>query len=194
MLKEGPQLEKMTHRLSECPHEFLMEPEIGSTGVIHVDAVASDLLMSLGGSRLDIGKAELFQPKNKSKRNEMRLVLVTTWLLSDDWFRENKCSPGRIYDLLGLDLDDLGKLVNAELFVTDAEKREELVRLCLAALELKPKGETEEQALDRLESFSSIKRSRIISQMREKEERARKIREAMQAQQAREAAARYSPE
>jgi hypothetical protein len=44
MKEEGPLLETLTRRLSECPADFLAEPRIGARGRVHVGAVISDLL------------------------------------------------------------------------------------------------------------------------------------------------------
>jgi hypothetical protein len=78
--------------------------------------------------------------------------------------------------------------------VGDPDRREELVRVCLAELGLRPRGETVAQAMDRLNTLDSVERKRVVDQTREAEARARQIREAMARRAAQEAAARYSPE
>ena len=53
MRSEGPPLDRLTHRLSECPGEFLLEPKIGLKGEVRVDAVIYDLLCDLDKARTD---------------------------------------------------------------------------------------------------------------------------------------------
>ena len=58
--KEGPQLEAMLQRLAETPAVFLEEPRMGRQGKVHVGAVLSDLLVSLGGAPLTTQEAGAF--------------------------------------------------------------------------------------------------------------------------------------
>ncbi len=190
MTRAGPLLERLTHHLSECPAEFLDEPRLGQRGLIHVDAVVSDLMMNLGGDPLSEKGSRTFRPGDKKRRNFLRLVLVCTWLLHDEWFREKKRFVKPVYTWLKTGLDELARLVAADLFVTDPDRREELVRLCLETLDLRPQGETEAQAADRLNTLSSVERSKVVKATKAAQERARKIREAMQKKKAREAAAK----
>ena len=48
MEHEGPTLEYLTHRLSECPGEFLAEPRGKRRGTIDVTAIVCDLFRKLG--------------------------------------------------------------------------------------------------------------------------------------------------
>jgi hypothetical protein len=64
----------------------------------------------------------------------------------------------------------------------------------LADLALRPRGETLEQAQDRLQALSSTERRRIIAAAKAAEKRAREIREALIAQAAAQAADKYTRE
>ncbi|MEW6266029.1 MAG: hypothetical protein AB1641_23395 [Thermodesulfobacteriota bacterium] len=194
MKQEGPLLEKLTHRLAECPADFLAEPRIGETGQVYVEAVVSDLLLDLGGEPLAEAEVPVFHITNKKMRNFLRLVSIAGWLLHDEWFRraQRYNQPARAFLKTGL--NQLADLVAADLFVTDPDRREELVRLVLNALELRPQGETPAQAADRLKTLGSVERIKVLEATRAAEERARKIREKMREQAAREAAAKASPE
>jgi hypothetical protein len=194
MSSEGPSLQELTHRLSECPSDFLAEPIIGSTGVIDSAAVVSDLSRALGGTLLGARELAKFQHKNKSDRNRIRIALVASWLLYGPWFRAEKKHAKAAVAFLSDGLDDLAPLVEAPLFVSDADRREELVRLALGALDLRPAGESEAQAADRLTTLSSAERSRVIRETRAAQERVREIREAMKKKAAEEAAASYGRE
>lgn len=190
MAAEGPLLEKLTHRLSECPSDFLGEPAIGNRGSVRVDAVLSDLLQDLGGAPLDEGGARPFAASDRSRRNYLRLALICAHLLHDDWFLSAQHFAPAARAWLAGGLEALAELVAADLFVTDPDRREELVRLCLQALGLRPAGETEAQAADRITTLSSVERDRVIKATRDQLERARQLREAMRRKAAEEAAAK----
>ncbi|MGA1825687.1 MAG: hypothetical protein ACMUIP_13610 [bacterium] len=162
--EEGPFLEKMTHRLSECPPEFLMDPVINSEGMIHADAVVLDLLRTLSGNFFPLFTPCPFQSRNDGERNRLQLILVASWLLYDDWFLERSDLAEKIHRLLSKELDELATVVDAEQCVIDPDRREELARYCLHKLDLRPEGETEIHAQDRLTTLDSIERARIMNE------------------------------
>ncbi len=190
MKTKGPLLEQLTHRLAECPAEFLAEPKLGGKGVVHVDAVVSDLLRDLGGTSLNDDEAGRFVLASKSERNRLRLVLIAAWLLRHEWFCQVGCYAESAKGWLGGGFDGLPDLVVADLFVRDPDRREELARLCLTALSLRPAGENEAQAADRLKTLSCVERNRVVQESREQVQRARELREAMKKKAAEEAAAK----
>ncbi|HZZ79328.1 MAG TPA: hypothetical protein VFE62_12470 [Gemmataceae bacterium] len=187
MATTGPPLARLLHRLAECPPDFLLP-----VGDIDVVALACDHLRAL----------DVSIPGAKERRtvaslsNEMRrLVPIVLWLLRDDWFliRPELAKP--TWALLHSEaLSKLAKLVRVEAIVGDPDRREELVRICLNALDLVPEGESSVQAADRLTTLDSVERERVIRETRKAEARAREIREAMAKKRAEEAAARYSRE
>jgi hypothetical protein len=198
---EGPLLETLTHRLAECPPDFLAEPRFGRAGAIHVDAVVSDLLVSLAGAALTPKQAEAFrQADAKKHRNLYALVLIACWLLYDDWFREKK-NLGEAENLaeaarqfLSTGLTELAEVVKAPQCISDPDRREELSRLCLHRLGRYPAGETEAQAYDRLTTLNTTERQRVIAATRAAEKRAQEVREAMAKKAAEEAADKWSRE
>ena len=198
MKEEGPQLENLTRRLAECPVDFLAEPRArGGEGQVEVAAVVFDLLRDLGGRVLSREEAEGFRlsdPKSKDERNRLRLILIASWLLHDVWFRSRDQYADKSYELLTEGLREVATLVDPQKFVSDPDRREELARLCLKGLGLRPAGETVEQALDRLTTLDSVERVRVVRAAREAEERARQIREEMARKAAEEAAANYGRE
>jgi len=192
---EGPLLETLTRRLAECPAEFLAEPRVGKFGAVHVGAVVSDLIRDLGGAALTPEQAAAFQSKDAKKdRNRLSLVLIACWLLHDEWFRQEKRHAAQAHSFLSAGLTELAALVPAPHFASDADRREELVRLCLKQVGLRPGGESEAQALDRLATLNTAERQRVIRAAREAEERARAIREAMAKKTAEEAADKWTRE
>ena len=131
-------------------------------------------------------------------------VLRTLGLLNA-WFR-GKANPAAAQNwLYGNSIGEMAALAQAEAFVKDDERREELARLCLKALDFIPQGESEVQAQDRLESISSVERKRLIEASHHvqeaarkrralEEERARKVREEMERKAAEAAAAKGTRE
>jgi hypothetical protein len=194
MNEEGPLLESLTRRLAECPPDFLAEPRRqDGPGVVHVGAVASDLLRSLSGAPLNKQQAVTFgyaSAQVASSVNRLRLILLACWLLHDEWFRANRRNAG-VYELLDKGLNEVAALVDAANFVNDPDRREELSRLCLKGLGLRPRGESVAQARDRLSTLDSVERARVIREAQAAEARAREIREAMAKKAAEEAPPTY---
>jgi hypothetical protein len=195
MTSEGPLLETLTRRLTECPPDFLAEPRFGKVGAVHVEAVVSDLLVSLGGGPLTQEQAAVFRDTDaKQHRNQYALVLIACWLLHDDWFRTQKKYSEAARQFLCTNLIELAQVVKAPQCVSDPDRREELARLCLHQLGLHPAGETEAQAYDRLTTLNTAERQRVIAATRAAEKRAQEVREAMAKKAAEEAADKWSRE
>ena len=198
MVEEGPPLEALTRRLAECPADFLAEPRLGVNGQVHVAAVVADLLRELGGPLLTPAQAEVFQPAGSVQpagaRNWLALVLVTAWLLDDPWFRQGQGFGVNVAAFLIDGLRELARLNPAGKFVADPDRREELVRLSLSRLGLRPAGETTAQAADRLSTISTTERQSVLEAAHAAEQRAQAIREAMAKKAAEEAAAQSSRE
>jgi hypothetical protein len=187
MVPTGPQLDRLLHRLADCPPDFLLGP-----GEIEVLALACDHFRALGvaipGPRERRSLAAL-------PSETQGLLPIVLWLLRDDWFLARPELAQATWRLLLSDaLTKLAKIVLAEAFINDSDRREELARLCLKALGLVPEGESAVQAADRLTTLDSVERERVIRRTRQAEARAREIREAMARKRAEEAAARYSRE
>jgi len=91
----------------------------------------------------------------------------------------------------GDEVRELYRLVSPELFTSDMDRREELVRVLLASIDVRPAGETIEQASDRKSTLDSVERSKVLQATIAAEKRAREIREAMARKAALESASRY---
>jgi hypothetical protein len=198
MNEEGPLVETLTRRLADCPADFLAEPlDKSGKGAAAVEAVVYDLIRDLGGPPLTRAESAIFALKknlSKAERNRLRVVLVACWLLHDPWFRYRRKFAREAFALVRTGLDEVAALVKAERFVSDPDRREEMARLCLKALGLRPAGETATQSEDRLATLDSAERTRVIRAARAAEERARRVREEMARKAAEEAAATYGRE
>lgn len=194
MTRQGPALDRLTRRLAECPSEMMAPPRVRTGDGVHVDAVVFDVVSALCGRPPERAALAPFAPKSAPKPRTLELVLIACWLLADEALQALRPSGERALEWLGARLAPLSEIVQPRSFVDDQDRREELVRSCLAALDLLPAGETDAQAEDRLRTLDSVERVRLLRDTREQEARARKLREAMRQKEAAEAAAKVSRE
>ncbi|HSR12624.1 MAG TPA: hypothetical protein VLS90_14375, partial [Thermodesulfobacteriota bacterium] len=195
MTEEGPELQALTHRLAECPGDFLAEPLIGRAGTIHTAAVVADLLQDLGGAfRKEEDLSPFRSDSAERDRNRLQAVLIAAWLLHDPWFRGKGRYADKAYNFITEVLPAVAGLVKAPALVSDPERREELARLALKGLGLRPAGESDTESQDRLAAVSSVERRRVILESRSAQKRAAEIREAMRKKAAEEAAAKAARE
>ncbi|MBS1196563.1 MAG: hypothetical protein H6R18_348 [Proteobacteria bacterium] len=194
MERPGPQLEHLTHRLAETPPDFLDEPKIGNTGTVFVPALVNDLLYRLGG-RAPADVLERFRGREaKADRNRLSLSMIAVWLLADEWFAGEPFAQADVLRVLDETASELAAATPARKFVEDPDRREELARVALSRLGLRPAGETEAQATDRLSALSGTERRRLLEASRAAEARARAIREALIKKQAEESADKWTRE
>jgi len=193
----GPSLDSLVHRLGECPPEFLeltMEETRG----------AEILIAILGDTFLEYGDHNPWHPEDPfldrlrrkstdvSAGRHRGLLGVVAWLLFYEWFREHaSIAKGAWEWIKGEAVVELSRLVRPELFTSDMDRREELVRVLLASIDVRPADETIEQAFDRKTTLDSVERSKVMQATIAAEKRAREIREAMARKAALESASRY---
>ncbi|MBB4912457.1 hypothetical protein [Actinophytocola algeriensis] len=174
---------QLTRRLADTPPDFLADP-----ATVAVPAVVSDVLLMAGGTALDAAAAAPFEANGPRWQ---RLVLVACWLLTDPSLRASDPAALKSW-LTDPALAKLSQLVDPQRFTQDPDRREELARLTLRALSLRPANETPAQSADRLSTVDSVRRQEVLVAAKEAEERAAAVRKAMEEQRAKEAAARYS--
>jgi hypothetical protein len=166
----------------------------GGQGVVRVDALVSDTLRWLGGGPVSASEAgKLREGAIPQQVALLRLVALACWVLHDGAFAGRAELVDRARALLLGGLEPLSLVVRPPDCVTDPDRREELVRRVLAALDLHPAGERENAARDRLTALDSVARARVAREAAEAEKRARAVREAA-AKAAREAASYYGRE
>lgn len=187
MPQAGPQLDRLLHRLAECPADFLLP-----IAELNITALACDHFRAAG---LAIPNPHERKRLAAVPTDSQHLLPIVLWLLRDAWFVARPELADATWKLLMSDsLRNMARLVPSETAIGDPDRREELVRLCLKNLDLLPEGETAAQAADRLTTLDSVERERLILETRKAEARVREVREAMARKRAHEAAARYSPE
>jgi hypothetical protein len=177
MLLPGPPLETLLRRLADTPPDFLDDPRIGASGQVFVAAVVNDLLAQ-GPGRASLIELQRFEGRS-ADAGRLRMTLVMAWLLADDALRAQSASRADVLNLLDGTAAELAGLASAAKYLQDPDRREELVRVLLARLNLRPHGETAEQAADRLSALSATERKRLLDASRAAEARAREIREAL---------------
>jgi hypothetical protein len=161
MQQEGPLLERLTHRLSECPEEFLLPPMTVAGGTVHIAALVADHLRKIGVQPDVSAVQERFGPAVvgwRQDENWLRMVAIGVWLLEDDWFLGRPDLAVHAQHFWEEGLQALSRVVDAKTVVTDSDRQEEFVRLCLKHLGLRPSGETIEYATDRLTTLDSVER------------------------------------
>lgn len=194
MQKEGPPLQQLLHRITATPPDFMAEPRIGNKGEVHTVAVVRDLLAAKGHV-VDIASLSgLAGREVKADRNRLSIALLMTWLLADPALTIERDQLADILALLKDDATRLAGYTNARQLFEDLERREELARLTLSKLGLRPAGETVAQAQDRFTSISSLERARLLAASQEAEARARAIREQLAKKAAEESANKWTRE
>lgn len=211
MTKEGPELNYLLHRMADCPQEFLNIPYIPKANSkeylppensVNTLALLSDLISNLGGSRFT--ETEITEYRSKSAihtqggENFLKLVQICIYLFSDTRFDGKDGTLSKIKDFLQWettsDLYKLSALVEPEKFITEAERREEIIRLCLSKIDFRPKGESEIQSKDRLNTISSIERARVLEETKKSAKKAEALRKKLEEQAAIEAASKMPRE
>jgi hypothetical protein len=192
MEREGPLLESMTRRLAETPEEFLAGPRVENVGQTNTAAVVGDLLRMLGHEPRKQDLAAFSGGSSRTDRNRLGVTLVLAWMLADEWFVRVRPDMSSLVTLLGTTATELAEQVPLAKLIADPDRREEVARVALARLGLRPAGESIAQAQDRLMTLSSAERQRVMRAARAAEERARSIREALARKAAQESADKYT--
>lgn len=194
MEQEGPPLESILQRIAAVPPEFNAEPRIAGKGEVHVPAVVHDLF-AMRGLPVDVAGLSGFAGRDaKVDRNRLSITLLLCWVLADRDLPVGLHNAAAVLGLLRDDAAQLAAHTNAAKLFEDAERREELARLTLSRLGLRPAGETPMQAQDRFTSISSIERARILLASQKAEQRTRALREALARKRAEESADKWTRE
>lgn len=157
-------IERLTNRLASTPTAF--RGRASGEEAIRIDAVIADLFRDRATRALEPVEVARFRAGDPAaaRRRHLELVLVASWLLHDTAFADAPAEA--MLALLEGRLAELSSHVVPRLFVEDAERREELVRTCLAALDRVPDGETFAVAEDRLAVLDSVRRRALLRDAR----------------------------
>lgn len=161
-------IERLTNRLASTPVAF--RGRIAGEDAVRIDAVIADLFRDRATRPLEPDEVARFRGGDPAaaRRRHLELVLVASWVLHDTAFADAPADA--MLALLESRLAELASHVVPRLFVEDAERREELVRTCLAALDRLPDGETRAIADDRLAVLDSVRRRALLRDARARED------------------------
>ena len=169
-------VEKLCGRLAEAPPIFQSAVDPAEPGSIRIAAVVADLFRDRASRPLTPKELARFGYVPQSRRH-LELVLVASWLLHDEAFQG--CSAETLLELVTQHLWKLSELVIPRAFIEDAERREELVRVCVKAVGGKIDGEDPAISEDRLATLDSVRRDELLRDARtrdaEREARRREL-------------------
>jgi hypothetical protein len=192
MEKMGPSIELLLRRIAETPDYFLTELKNDGSPISQAIILIIELYLKFG---LEVSSSVIHELEtNLSSANHRALAMICVWLLNDESLSDIKIDEPQVKNLLIQSLGTLAHLSSPQKFISDLERREEFVRLVLGRLNYRPKGETVNQAMDRLSSLSIVERKRLIKESQEAEKRARAIREALAKKAAEDSADKWTRE
>lgn len=182
---EGPAISQLHHRMTATPTDLLDLQDTQFLPALvhdllyrHQQSFSHDLLMPF---REKLNKCPWY-----------KTCYLLLHLYADKSFTQLNANK------LVIALQEKSKELHAagknSIYVEDVDRREEFIRVALAAVDLRPQGETQIQAEDRLMTVSSFERKRVMEAARAAEERAAQIREALARKAAEEAANKMSRE
>lgn len=196
MQQESLSLQHLTRRVADTPQDFLLPPRIAgkaNVGALAVDALVHDLLVLHGAVSGEFLAANFVY--GSGAENLASITALLCWLLADPELIAARATPvATLQAQLQQVPQELAPYCTARSLIEDGDRREELVRLTLARLGLRPAGETVAQAQDRLSTISSAERARVIAASRAAEQRARDVREALARKAAEESADKWGRE
>lgn len=184
---EGPAISHLHHRMTAIS-SALVEPQ----DMKHLPALVHDLLYR---HQQDFSY-ELLAP---FRDTNIKCPWYTTCYLmlhlySDPSFSKHQIDASKWAKALEEKSKELFASGKNAVYIEDLDRREEFIRVALAAVNLRPEGETQSQAEDRLLMVSSFERKRVMEAAKAAEERASQIREALARKAAQEAANKMSRE
>ena len=125
---------------------------------------------------------------------EVITIHLAVWFFSSGELNVEKQMLPSIQSFMFEQLIDLSNVTKASKWIEDEERVEEFVRSALMACEILPENESFEEAFDRLESISVLKRNKVLARSKKAFDRVLEVRRKMAEQKAREAANVYGRE
>ncbi|RAW00364.1 hypothetical protein [Pseudochryseolinea flava] len=190
-MKKQKELFALLHHLKNCPSDFLDVKENLSKMI--TKALIADLFRKLFNDFEDDKDLKALLSQLNVSENEYRAIRVATWFFDQPLFHDNNLQDG-ITSFLFERLPLLSKHVKAETWLDDEDRTEEFVREALRSCHVLIDGESEDEAQDRLDALSTIKRLKILEETNAPLLRMKAIRQAMAEKKAREAANVYGRE
>jgi len=200
-MKPGPSLISLTQRLLECPNIFLETPILEFPDnfpkkSIFLLAVFSDLYFYITNefpNSLELKFLDL--TPSKENINLLNIYAITCYLLYIPFFKNQPRLKNPLLKLFKQHLVGYKTIVSSNKFLSDSQRREELVRFVLYHLGYYPLDESEKYAIERLTTLDSVERVKLIEETKKAHlKREKEIMEAIRRREAQEAASRMSGE
>jgi hypothetical protein len=190
MTREGPPLELLLRRIAECPPELVDAVAVPDANF--VAALLHDAMEDACGTPPELGTVAVPARALAADARLRRLAALAAWTLSGGLLRE--VSPSKAASLVTDELAARAATLDAAVAVSKDDRREEFARALLAALDLRPAGESEADAEDRHDALDGRARRGLLARTRDSLRRVREIRAAMRRKAEEEAAARLTGE
>ncbi|WP_231883030.1 hypothetical protein, partial [Oleiphilus sp. HI0132] len=116
------------------------------------------------------------------------------YFLMDNSFKGFRFELALLLDAFENTAKELAQAGTNKVYINDVDRREEFIRVVLSSINLRPKGETNNQAEDRLQAVSSLERMKVLKAAKVAEQRAHDLRVALAKQKAKEAADKMTRE
>lgn len=183
----------LIHHLKEYPLEFQqLKPDNGNVTITR--ALVSDLYRAICG---DFAAPENKLPSLKDFEiryfdpNTTHSIFLGVWFFHHPIFLSQPGLLDKINAFLLRRIPALCAHVTHQQWLEDEDRSEEFIREALQSCEMLIDGETPEEAADRLDALSTLKRNRVLKETNESLERMKAIRQKMAEQKARESANVY---
>lgn len=185
----------LIEHLKECPPAFLQESNLlDSQNGLDTNALLLDLFRECSSDYNSVCEVVPEEGKIDYTTDHLRAMHIAVWFFSIPEITLAQIPLHCIQSFLFEQLFDLSAYVKYKTWLEDEDRTEEFVRTALMICEILPEGETLEEAMDRLESISILKRNKVLSRSKEAFERVMEIRKKMAEKKAREAANVYGRE
>jgi len=173
--------------LRETPPDFLLGPIAEAGGEVDTVALVGDLyrFYAQEAPRIDL-------PRDI---NHVLFLQLAVWLLHAPELRTIQPTP-RVPSPAALNdaLRGLATYAKARRIPQEPERAEELARVLLSALELRPAGESESESKARLGALDSAARAKVLEESRRAHQRAKEVADTMRRKAEEEAASKVSRE
>lgn len=192
-MNEKKDLYSLIHHLKEFPLEFQQcMVDAGNTTV--AKALVTDLYRAICGDFL-VTASKLPSLNEFDIRffneNTTRSIHLAVWFFHHKVFLSQPELLEGMNNFMLKRLPVLCGYVKYQQWMEDEDRSEEFIREALASCNMLIDGETQDQAADRLDGLSTLKRQRVLKETNESLERMKAVRQKMAEQKAREAANVY---
>lgn len=193
MKRAGPSLASLLQRLRETPPDFLLGPLAEAGGEVDTVALVADLYRAHGD---DKAAADVARSVGRLEVNHALFLHLAVWLLHAPELSTSGepaarlPPPGMLCDAIR----GLATHAKARRIPQEPERAEELTRVILGALDLRPAGESESEAKARLGALDSTARAKVLEESRRAHQRAKEVADTMRRKAEEEAASKVSRE